>query len=431
MPAISRHSKLLEKLKSAGWATSEGLVSPLLQLALTPVLLTYLGTHQYGVWVLGLMIVGAGSLTSLGAPTATMKRVAERPRTVLTPPDEIRVILSAAFVIAMGGGMLIGGLVLGATLVFNHEAESTLAPDSFWKTALVLSWVALIVQELDNVVSASLKGINRFDLIAKIDVRYRIFWFVTVAGTAYTFGEIATCVAAGLIVSFAKMARKTKVAKLTHGGPIWDLPRVKRESLLSITRVGKWYWLQSLGAFLFNTADRWVIARLFGLEGLATYAICLQLAQFTHGIQATAGQVIVPWASAKASDLRRHAKTLLSVSLYAGLACLLLPALVAIASGEILSLWIGREFASDNRALTLALLFSFSILAANIPLHYVLVGIGRVRLLTLLTVSGGALSLIAGFIAAPLGMEAFALCKALYGTIIMLAAATLVRSGNG
>lgn len=427
MPLVGRYSGLIEKLKSAGWAISEGLMSPLLQLALTPLLLSQLGAPQYGIWVLGLMLTGIGSLASLGAPVATMKRVAERPHEVIVASKDIKTILSAASFIAFAGTVLIGAVVLGLTMVFNRNAEASLPDFSFWKTALFLSWVALVIQEVDNVISASLKGINRFDLIAKIDVSHRLLWFFAVAGAAFAFGEIALCVFAGTVVSAFKLRQKIKVAATVYKGAFWTTNGLKKEALMDLTVIGKWYWMQTLGAFLFNTADRWLITLLFGLESLTAYAICLQLAQFTHGVQATAGQVIIPWASGKAHEISQHVQVLVKVSLIGGFACLALPMLVALISNEVLSLWIGPEFAAKNEALVLALLLSFAILASNIPLYYVLVGIGRVRLLTFLNVVGGALSLSAGFLTAHLGLVAFALSKSIFGLVVMLAAIPLAR----
>lgn len=427
MLAVGRYPGLVEKLRSAGWAISEGLMSPLLQLALTPVLLSQLRAPQYGIWVLGLMLTGIGSLASLGAPIATMKRVAERPHDVIVASEDIKTILSAASFIAFTGTVLIGAVVLGLTMLLNRNAEASLPVFSFWKTALFLSWIALIIQEVDNVVSASLKGINRFDLIAKIDVSYRLMWFLAVTGGAFVFGEIAVCVFAGTVVSAFKLRQKIRVASAVHGGAFWTVNGLKKEALMDLTVIGKWYWMQTLGAFLFNTADRWLITLLFGLESLTAYAICLQLAQFTHGVQATAGQVIIPWASAKAHEISQHVRLLIKVSLVGGFACLLLPMLVALMSGEVLSLWIGPDFAAKNETLVLALLLSFAILASNIPLYYVLVGIGKVRLLTFLNIVGGVLSLSAGFLTAQFGLVAFALSKSIFGLVVMLAAIPLAR----
>ena len=402
-------------------------MSPVLQLALTPVLLSQLGAHQYGIWVLGLMITGIGSLASLGAPTATMKRVSERPHDALVASHDIRTILSAASLIAFVGAVLIGALVLGLTILFSRDAGSALTDDSFWKAALFFSWVTLIIQEVDNVVSASLKGINRFDLIAKIDVSYRLVWFLVVVGFACIYKEVSLCILAGALVSALKLRHKVKVAARVHQGSFWSREGFKKDALLNLMVIGKWYWMQTIGAFLFNTADRWLITYLFGLEKLAAYAICLQLAQFTHGVQATAGQVIIPWASARSTQIRRHTAALVRVSFLGGLACLVMPLLIGLVSREVLALWIGPEFASQYRNLALALLFSFAILASNIPLYYVLVGIGKVRLLTFLNVLGGILSLSAGFFSAHLGLVAFALSKSIFGLVVMLAAVPLLR----
>jgi hypothetical protein len=51
-----------------------------------------------------------------------------------------------------------------------------------------------------------------------------------------------------------------------------------------------------------------------------------------------------------------------------------------------------------------------------------------VRLLTLLNIIGGVLSLSAGFLTAHLGLVAFALSKSIFGLVVMLAAVPLARN---
>lgn len=410
------------------WAASESLVSPVMQLALTPVLLHHLGTQQFGIWALSLMIAGLGSLASLGAPTATMKKIAELGSTPSAPDVEIHI--RAALRVAMMGTTVIGLIIIGLTLLFEGEVDVD-GPQSGLYIALVLSLCALIVQELDNVISSSLKGAERFDLVAKVDIRYRVIWMLVVATCGWLFQSVVFCILAGFLVNTVKLFNKSSIAKKYYRITIDFCEKASKAAIQEINSLGKWYWAQAFAAFLFNTADRWLIVGLFGLDALAAYAICLQLAQVTHTVQASAWQVLVPWASRNAANGSIQGSEFLKLALLGGVVCLVMPACIAIGVDPILSWWIGPDFASQNYVLALALLLSFSMLAANIPLYYILVGVGEVKLLTILNLVGGVLSLSLGALTSQYGTVAFALSKAAYGSVTLLAGIPLLKKKYG
>ncbi len=61
--------------KRAMWAVADQGATPLVQLALTPFLLSSLGKHGFGIWVLATTIVSMSQLVSCGASTAATKHV--------------------------------------------------------------------------------------------------------------------------------------------------------------------------------------------------------------------------------------------------------------------------------------------------------------------------------------------------------------------
>lgn len=416
------------RLRSVAWAASESLISPVMQLALTPVLLHHLGTQQFGIWALSLMIAGLGSLASLGAPTATMKKVAELGSSPSTPDVESHI--RAALRVALMGTTVIGLIIIVLALLFDGKVDAD-GPPSRLYVALGLSLCVLIVQELDNVISSSLKGAERFDLVAKVDIRYRVIWMLAVAACGWFFQSVMFCILAGFLVNSVKFFNKISIAKRYYNINIDFSEKASRAALQEITSLGKWYWAQAFAAFLFNTADRWLIVALFGLDALAAYAICLQLAQVTHTVQASACQVLVPWASRNAANGRIQGPEFLKLALLGGVVCLVMPACIAIGVDPILSWWISPDFASQNYLLALALLLSFAILAANIPLYYILVGVGEVRLVTILNLVGGVLSLSLGALTSQYGTVAFALSKAVYGSVTLLAGIPLLKKKYG
>lgn len=235
------------RLRSVAWAASESLISPLMQLALTPVLLHQLGAQQFGIWALSLMIAGLGSLASLGAPTATMKKVAELGSSPFTPDVESHI--RAALRVALMGTTVIGLIIIGLALLFDGKVDAD-GPPSRLYVALGLSLCVLIVQELDNVISSSLKGAERFDLVAKVDIRYRVIWMLAVAACGWFFQSVMFCILAGFLVNSVKLFNKISIAKRYYNINIDFSEKASRAALQEITSLGKWYWAQAFAAFV-------------------------------------------------------------------------------------------------------------------------------------------------------------------------------------
>lgn len=413
------------RAKNAGWAASEGLVNPLFQLALTPFLLQRLGKFEFGIWVLCLTICSLGPLLTLAASAATLNRISE----LLATRD-----MHGAFRAFMTGLMLTGvtgSLVILALWSFSITSygSNLLGNRQELPLLIALTGVTLLVQELDSVCAASLKANNRFDLNAKIDIIFRILWVATVALMAIFFSSALACIAGSGAVIALKATIKSRTSYLILGAQL----NLSQFSLMNLDRglirVAGWYWGQTIGGALFNAADKFLVSMLFGLEKLSSYAICSQIAQFIHGIHASAGQVLLPWASKEAANASpATAGKFRRVALMAGLACMVIPCLVALMLPEILTVWIDADFAHENYYLGLALLASYAILNSNIPLHYILLGMGQVRLITILNLVAGFLSIFIGWSIAASGIVFFALSKCVYAPITLIAAKKLLKN---
>jgi O-antigen/teichoic acid export membrane protein len=134
-----------------------------------------------------------------------------------------------------------------------------------------------------------------------------------------------------------------------------------------------------------------------------------------------AAQVIFPWLSAKiAKGEQTENLSLYKFAIYAGGACSLLPVAVLMASPQLLNVWLGTQFSVENIELELLLVFAYGILAFNVPAHYFLMGLGRVKFLSLVNLTAGLASVLLSLALVPLGLLWFSAAKILFGLLILV-----------
>lgn len=405
----------MSKLRSAGWAASEGLVNPLLQLLLTPYLLSKLGKEEFGLWILSLAVLGLGPLITFAASAATFNRLAsyrassEHQKSLAAWKTSIAIV----FLTSATAAIVFAAIKTIAPELAKqiHNNESTIS--------IGLAITMMLAQEMDSVSGSAIKASGRFDISAKIDIIFRIIWVTTVALAASFYETATACILTATAITTTKAGIKALAVKRLYTEPNSIDTQQKFKYDKTILATGSWYFGQALSSAMLNAGDKFLVSTLFGLETLSSYAICSQVAQFAHGIQSSAGQPLLPWAS-KAHRNNKSKRILLKTAILGGVAFMLLPIALAIFTPYILSAWISPEFSNENTALARALILSYAALSANIPLHYILLGTGHLKLVTTLNIIGGTTSLLTGVLIADLGIFYFALSKAIYSPITML-----------
>jgi O-antigen/teichoic acid export membrane protein len=402
-------------ISRSGWALVDLLASPALSFMVTPFLLRHLGAENFGLWAFAFAVAGFGSLVSVGVGVAATKYVAEafaRNR----PGDAVKVSRAALTVTLLGILVLLAIMAVVSPLLSRTVFERMGAP-AVVQRMLLLGVVLLAAQELDAVYSGVLRGIQRFDVSARVELVARPLWALAVVLTAMETADPAGPLMVTLAVSAGKVVFKAHVASRLLSGPCgW--PSADRADLKRMLAFGKWLWLQGVGGMLFSVADRLLIGSLFGPADLARYSVCIQLAQLVHSTQAAALQTLVPWVSSRNVADGGLSRTLAyRVAFGGGAACLVLPILLAVFTPHILSAWMGAPFAAANATLCIILIVAYGLLSANIPVHYLVVGLGKVMPLAVINLLSGVLSVTSSLMLAGFGLNAFVLGKLLFAPL--------------
>jgi O-antigen/teichoic acid export membrane protein len=414
---ITTIKRFLPHAARASWAVADASIGPVLLILMAPFLLQSLGVGGFGLWVFAISITGFGQLASIGVGVTTTKHVSSD--LGAGKPDQAIATTRAALTVAsMGGGLLL--LIMAPLATYLAETVFVkMGANIKVAWALLIGVALLIAQEVDAVFSGALRGAQRYDIAAKVELILRPIWAITILLTAWIYKEPIAALIASLGINILKLCLKGIKASSLLGGNCFAPSRVKADIRRTID-FGKWVWLQGVGSVLFGVLDRILIGALFGAADLGRYSICLQLAQFVHSIQAAAIQILMPWVSEKISKNKGINIILMNkLTIYAGGVCLVLPLIMVFFSATILRLWISPSFAVENSQLCMMLFLAYGILSFNIPRYYLLLGIGRADFVAVLVLLAGIAAILSSLAFLSIGVSAFALGKIVYAIVAL------------
>jgi O-antigen/teichoic acid export membrane protein len=202
---------------------------------------------------------------------------------------------------------------------------------------------------------------------------------------------------------------------------VWStFDRTISSALLSF---GAFTWIQAVAGLVFGQVDRLIAGISMGATAVASYAICVQMAQPIYGLAASGLHFLFPYLSARsagnAAGAQRRAvflafgANLIMVAAAAGLLVTFGPSL--------LRLWGGDTLARSGHLVFPVIIWSTAFSGLGVTGSYAMLALGRVRAVTLLNLTGGALMILAMcFLLPRYGLYGIAVARLFYGPVTLL-----------
>jgi len=383
--ALSEHRR--SALCNGAIGMLEYLAQPLGLLLSAPYLLRHLGSAQFGVWVLAGAAVNGGNTISSGFGDAAIRFVAMYRGCEDRSGVEQAVRVTLAINLVLGGAVAIAIWLLAPFIAIRAAHGNQ--PLAFSCTAsLRIGSLLLVVRSVDSVLGCTLRAFERYAPAASIATAFRFAVLAAaVALSAMRQGVVAIMAVTLLLALLSVAAQGFAVRAIA--GRILLLPSFARQPFKQVLSFGVFSWLQGISAIAFTQADRLAVGVIVGATAVAQYGLCAQAAQSIHGTIAAGFHWLFPHLSRRLeTDPPRRIG---SAAIAAGSLNVLLAALAAAAcalfSRRILSLWMGPEFAQQAAPLFATMSVAYGLFAMNVTAHYVLLALGRVRLVTALNLA--------------------------------------------
>jgi O-antigen/teichoic acid export membrane protein len=367
----------LHLLRRNAISNAIGIVLPAIAwLVVVPILIRSLGEHGYGVYTIAISFAGILGILELGLTSAAAKYIAEVD--IRSDANKLEKIISGNLSIYIG----IGGAVILLCFLFTPLLSSLLFRGSGFEQKELASITRLIgvifaFTLLKTALASPLMGLQRYDIYNVIQTGYALSLAVVQGLIAINGGRVSDLLLGNLVViGFSVFGFMLALRTLIPGIHLFRLP--DGHFLRMLLSFGLYMMLISIEGTILCNVDKLIVGRLTGPENVTYYAIPSQICFKVHSGLAVLISFIFPLASEVQSlgDRSTLKKIFLSsmgvVTLLEGIAMVFF----ATFSSELLTLWIGEDFADISAPIFILASFSFLFFSLSITPYHMLLGMG-------------------------------------------------------
>jgi O-antigen/teichoic acid export membrane protein len=407
-------------LANAIYGVLDYLAYPIGMLLLAPVVLRNLGVQQYGIWTVATAAVSAGSIIASGFGDANIQHVATQ-RSTGDPDAVVRTVRSTMGIhLILGAAMALIGWAVAPYVAAHVSPSLPLRRICLW--SLRIASLLMLVRTVESVCISTQRAFERYGAAVRISILARLLTLAAAAALTYLGSDVAGIMVAtaillvlGVWMQFIHLKRLLRVDSL--------IPAFDRSATKALFAFGIFSWVQAVSGVVFSQSDRLITGVSLGATAVASYALCVQMAQPIYGLAASGLHFLFPYLSgrrvtASAAAFRRavllaFVANLLLVS--TGLVILLL------FGNRVLYAWGGAAVAESARPVLPMIAWGSALLGLNVTGYYAMLALGRVKTVTWLNVGGGAIMmLLMAWLLPHHGVRGVAIARLFYAPITLL-----------
>lgn len=406
----------------AVWSAIDAAATPVSSLIITAGLVRALTPESYGLLVVALAASGLSLAVNPAIAATTTKFVSEARGRKSTAGRSAASVITASLIAAVA----IDLVLLAAAILFRdslghllfgayadvHPAEAG--------SLLILAVLAISIQQVDAVLAAAIKGMERFRRQALLEIGSRMVLAAAVtAAAAATVNVEIVLLAQCVVCALSALVRAGALQRLLPGSRLFALP--DRSEVSAVLRYGSWMWVSAIAGVVYSNADRVIVGRVLGAAAAGQFNVYVQLAQLVHYIPGSLFAFSFPAFSRLAGRGREsHAEIARSYRTYSTLVVgIALAIAMSILVGRVglLGALVGRVFDPRHAGQTLTLLVAgFFLLSFNIVPYYLLLALGGSRPVSLIGTGSVLAALASMAVLIPLyGLTGAALGRLVYG----------------
>lgn len=392
--------------------------NPFLLLVTTPLFLKLLGSDNYGMWMFLNATIGIGSILLSGINPTVIKKISSS--IAQKNQEQIEFTVRGGFALSIIGSVAISAVIIIVFLVFDELFLGKMAVDKISAITGITAAMVLSSDLFDGVLGATLRGAERYEQCAKVELTSRTLLNVIAIALVFVGVGVYSIFIAQIVAAFVRLyIRYFFVRRLFP--TLSFKPDFKRCG--AILDLARWGWLQGAGCALYSIADRFIIGAVLGASSVAHYTIASQLAIQIQAVMSAALSVVFPAvsrmiSSGDSSSLVRITTLTLAASWSAtGLMCFTL----LHWRMDILTLWLGHDMATATENILFYLTIAALIQGLTVSSHFILLGFGKFRLVAITGfIAGLASILIMLFLVKPFGEIGVGIGRIAYGTVMFI-----------
>jgi O-antigen/teichoic acid export membrane protein len=407
------------------WSGLDAAATPGFTLVTLAVLVRALSASDYGLLVMALAASGLSLAINPAIAATTTKFVSELSGQRNSSSGTIAGVITISlitvavidFIILFGTAVFSGPLsrwVFGAAVASSRDVSRV----------LMLAVLSVAIQQIDAVLAAAIRGLERFRRQALIEMLSRGTLTAVIIYVAWSTRSIAMVLIAQSAVYLASvLVRAIALRELLPGKRL--LEATGWIGAGRIIRYGGWMWLTALAGVAYTSADRIIIGRSLGAAAAGQYNVYLQITQVIHFIPSSVFAFSLPAFSRLAvqggAGRREIGRTYQVYLCTISMAAVGFAAVMMASWPFLLRVFAGTGSADGRLGAPLLLTLNFLLLACNVAPYYLLIALGHARAVSMITTISMLTALVLMAVLIPrYGMEGAAVARLAYGVGALL-----------
>ena len=402
----------------AFWGALDAAANPLSVLIMLASLVRTLGAAEYGILAIALAASGITMAVNPAISITTTKFVSELTGRKVSSEQTIAGVITAALTAVV----LIDLVLIGCTALLREPLSNWVFGKAIRfhgkDTVLLLAMTAVAIQQIDAVIGAAIRGLERFRRQALIELSMRVTLTIVVTAAAWHIGSVPAILAGQCAVfAFFTLLRGLALRALMPERRLFVYS--SRHQAVALLRYGGWMWLSAMAGATYTSGDRIIVGRVLGAAAAGEYSIYVQLTQLIHFVPSSLFAFSLP-AFSRLSGVAARSRIGHAYRSYFLGAC-------AIALGLTLGLmacWpyvlgifgAGTWASAAPGSAVLLLAANFLLLSVTAVPYYLLLALGKSRLVSLTTSGWMCVSLLLMVVLIPrYGLAGAAAARLAYG----------------
>lgn len=418
-----------DQFANAAYGVLDYAAYPIGMLLVAPIMLHHLGPAEYGLWAIATAAVSTGGIVASGFGDANIQHVAK-----LRGSANRHVLESV--VRSMMGINLVLGLLLACTgwllspLAARHIAASDTLLRHSCLVSLRIASVLMLVRALESVSISTLRAFERYGAAVRISIAVRLLTLAMAALLAFNGRGTPSIMAITLLfMLLGTCAQFFRLHQFLGAASLW--PAFSREATRALFGFGIYSWLQAVASVLFGQVDRLLIGVSLGAVAVASYALCIQLAQPLFGLTASGLHFLFPYLAGRVDTFSGATlKQTLRKAFAANFLLVAIGTAFLLTFGQpLLHAWAGAAIAQTAAPFFPLIVIGSALLGLSVTGTYALLALGKVRYVAWLMIATGVAMLLMMFWFLPRsGVQGLATARLCYGLFSLLVYVPLLRS---
>jgi len=418
-----------DQVANAAYGVLDYAAYPIGMLLVAPVVLHHLGPAQYGLWTIATAAVSTGGIIASGFGDANIQHVARLRGSTNKHAIESVIRSMMGINLVLGVALACAGLALSPAIA-RHVTASDIHLQRSCLLSLQIASVLMLVRALESVSISTLRAFERYGAAVRISIAVRLLTLALAALLALKgYGTVSIMAATFLLMTFGTCAQFFRLHQFLGAASLW--PIFNREATRALFGFGIYSWMQAIAGVLFSQIDRLLLGVSLGAVAVASYALCVQLAQPLFGLTAAGLHFLLPYLSGRVDNLSRATlKQTLRRAFGLNLLLVAIGTALLLAFGQrLLQAWAGAAIAQTAAPFFPLVIIGSALLGLNVTGTYALLALGKVRSVAWLSISAGiAMLLMMAWLLPRSGVQGLATARLFYGLFSLLLYVPLLRS---